>query len=297
MKNLLRIALAVLLVASVGVAAVSCANDGEINIDDSCNHSYNNACDANCNQCGEGREVEGHVAGADDDDCTTPIICNNCGTVMTAGKTQHVANADDGDCTTAVTCTQCAHVFKEAKSAHAFGAWQYNAEEHWHACSNESCTVTDTKAAHNKNENGVCSDCGYIIEVNAGHTCNYNLLKCDASGHWNECACGARDTVAQHTPAEGEKNCAEGVCCSVCQWLVTPVKEHTPEADDDDCTTDIKCSECGKTVEAGNTSHVDNNGDRKCDEEGCNGTVTTIGNQGANTETGWGEIITPNRKN
>ena len=231
MKNLLRIALAVLLVASVGVAAVSCANDGEINIDDSCNHSYNNACDANCNQCGEVREVEGHVAGADDDDCTTPIICNNCGTVMTAGKTQHVANADDGDCTTAVTCTQCAHVFKEAKSAHAFGAWQYNAEEHWHACSNEGCTVTDTKAAHNKNENGVCSDCGYIIEVNAGHTCNYNLLKCDASGHWNECICGNKANRADHTDTDNNGK------CDACDYTLK-VKHDCEQPPKDDSSAD-----------------------------------------------------------
>ena len=96
---------------------------------------------------------------------------------------------------------------------------------------------------------------------------------------------------------EGEKNCAEGTRCSVCQWIMTSAKDHTPEADDGDCTTDIKCSECQNVVEAGRKSHVDNNGDHICDEEGCDKTVGTIGNQGANTESGWGEIITPNRKN
>ena len=284
MKKFIKIVLAALLIMSVGIAAVSCAEENEIDINDSCSHSYNNACDANCNECGEGRDVEGHVAGADDKDCTTPVICKNCGTVMTAGKTQHVVSADDGNCTTAVTCTQCDHVYKEAK-------------EHWHVCTNEGCTATDTKAAHNKNDNGVCSDCGYIIDIIEQHNHNYNVLKCDVSGHWNECACGARDTVIQHTPAEGEKNCTVAVCCSACQWVITPAGEHTPEADDGDCTTDVKCAECGNTVEAGNKSHVDLNADKKCDVEGCDGECLHIGNQGANTESGWGEIIIPNKKN
>ena len=139
-----------------------------------CEHTYDNACDATCNECGETREVGahdynaadcdtpktckicgatdgealGHTAEADDGNCTTDIKCSTCGAVLTSGKTQHIAHADDGDCTTPVTCTECSTVITAAKSHDFSGALEKDASGHWHVCANEGCTKTDTKADH-----------------------------------------------------------------------------------------------------------------------------------------------------
>ena len=130
--------------------------------DKTCEHIYDNACDAICNECEETRtithdwnaadcdtpktcsicgategEALGHTAEADDGNCTTDIKCATCGTVLTSGKTQHVAHADDGDCTTPVTCTACSTVVTEAKSHDFSEAWTNDASGHWHVCKND----------------------------------------------------------------------------------------------------------------------------------------------------------------
>ena len=50
-----------------------------------CTHSYDNACDADCNVCGATRDVA-HTPAADDGDCTTAIACSVCGQEATAAK-------------------------------------------------------------------------------------------------------------------------------------------------------------------------------------------------------------------
>ena len=150
MKKLSLILLSMLLIFTLA----ACGNK--------CEHTYDNACDATCNECGEIREVSahdynaadcntaktckicgatdgealGHTAEADDGNCTTDIKCATCGAVVASGKTQHVAHADDGDCTTPVTCTECSSVITAAKSHDFSGAWEKDASGHWHVCAN-----------------------------------------------------------------------------------------------------------------------------------------------------------------
>lgn len=76
-------------------------------------------------------EENGHIAGEDDNDCTTAIDCTVCGKVATAGK-EHTPAEDDGDCTTAVACTACEKNAVEAKS-HTDADGDY-------LCDNEGCT-------------------------------------------------------------------------------------------------------------------------------------------------------------
>ena len=110
-----------------------------------CEHIYDNACDASCNECGEEREVTHDYADAG---CLSPKTCKVCGTTSgsalghtwteatcTAPKTcsvchategsalGHSPNADDGDCTTAITCSGCDMVMTPAKPAHTPGDW------------------------------------------------------------------------------------------------------------------------------------------------------------------------------
>ena len=112
-----------------------------------CEHSYDNACDTYCNECGESRtaphdyeaadcetpktckicgatdgEPNGHTSMADDGDCTTAVTCEYCDYVFVEGKDSHKSMADDGDCTTAVTCEYCSHIITVANANHLFSS-------------------------------------------------------------------------------------------------------------------------------------------------------------------------------
>lgn len=287
MKTLLKMFLVTLLVVCIGITFASCAGnetdtdtDGTDNVV-ACEHSYDNACDTACNSCGAERTVDGHVAAADDGDCTTAIKCSICGAVvtagkaqheasaddgdcttdikcsvcektLTAGKSQHVASADDGDCSTAVKCTDCDCVVTAAKTHDFTGAWQTDETDHWHVCANRGCNATDTKAAHTEGTDGKCTDCGRVMRECVNH--EYTITNYDENGHWKECACGDKQAAVGHDLST-EGDCTTGYACNGCDF-VSPSKNHTPEADDGDCTTAINCSECGCVAVAGKTVHV-----------------------------------------
>lgn len=98
-----------------------------------CEHEYATAFDAFCNKCGETRDIDAFdFTEADDDDNT----CSICG------------GTDDGDCTTPVLCNKCSTVLIEAKSHDFSGTWKNDTEGHWRVCTNEKCKVTDTKESH-----------------------------------------------------------------------------------------------------------------------------------------------------
>ena len=268
MKKLSLILLSMLLIFTLA----ACGNK--------CEHTYDNACDATCNECGEVREVGahdyeaadcdtaktckicgatggealGHTAEADDGNCTTDIKCATCGAVVISGKTQHVAHADDGDCTTPVTCTECSIVITEAKSHDFSGAWEKDASGHWHVCKNDGCSVTDTKADHifdgsaTEEKAEKCTVCEYVITPELDHTHNHNIPKYDTENHWIECACGDKSGITAHTPNEDDNDCTTAVTCKDCEAITTSAKSHTPNADDGDCTTAITCSVCGEVA-------------------------------------------------
>ena len=264
-----------------------------------CEHTYDNACDATCNECGETREVGahdynaadcdtpktckicgatdgealGHTAEADDGNCTTDIKCSTCGAVLTSGKTQHIAHADDGDCTTPVTCTECSTVITAAKSHDFSGALEKDASGHWHVCANEGCTKTDTKADHisdgaaTEEKAEKCTVCEHVITPELDHTHNHNIPKYDTENHWIECACGDKSAVTAQS-ATDDNDCTTADVCS-CGYTVRAAKDHTAGKEDGNCTTAIKCTECGKTAVAGATDHNDTDHDYICDNGDC----------------------------
>ena len=87
--------------------------------DKPCEHTYDNACDVTCNECGEERTIT-HTPNADDGDCTTEVKCAVCGDVAIPAR-QHTPNEDDGDCTTAITCKDCGTITTPAKESHTGG--------------------------------------------------------------------------------------------------------------------------------------------------------------------------------
>ena len=85
---------------------------------------------------GDGK-IAAHTPNADDGDCTTPILCSDCGIPITKAKANHTAGADDGDCTTAVKCVDCDKIAIEAKAAHT----DENTDGKCDACSKDMPTT------------------------------------------------------------------------------------------------------------------------------------------------------------
>ena len=101
------------------VAADKAGNSSAMTITVNASHTYDNACDDECNVCGEKREIthsfedewkfdqNGHWH-----ECSVCHIKND--------EATHSAEADDGDCTTALHCDVCGAVVKEGEQAHDF---------------------------------------------------------------------------------------------------------------------------------------------------------------------------------
>ncbi|MBR2650085.1 MAG: hypothetical protein IKD45_00325, partial [Clostridia bacterium] len=106
-------------------------------------HSYDNACDAECNVCGKERTAP-HTPGEDDGSCLTEVLCSACGATAIPARDAHTPGEDDGNCMTAIGCTECDSIAVPAKSAHSFGDvdWDKVSEA---ACQEAGCNVVSTK--------------------------------------------------------------------------------------------------------------------------------------------------------
>ena len=205
---------------------------------------------------------DGHTAGDDDGDCSTPVYCiYHPDTVVVAAKSHdfsgqwhndenghwHVcqnegctvaeteaphSGTDDGDCTTAVIC-ECGYTITAAKSHDFSGQWHNDENGHWHTCQNDGCTVAETETPHSGTDDGDCTtavicECGYTITAAKSHDFSGQWHN-DENGHWHTCqndGCTVAETEAPHSGT-----------------------------DDGDCTTAVIC-ECGYTVTAANAEHT-----------------------------------------
>ena len=154
-----------------------------------CEHTYDNACDVTCNECGEERTVTHDFADAD---CLNPKTCTVCGktegsalghewttpdvdlcevqsTCSRCGATdgenkEHTPENDDNDCSTALNCGVCG---KEI-----LAAGEHSPEKDDGNCTTEQkCTVCGqvavaAKDAHNDTDHDyLCDNAGCQVTV------------------------------------------------------------------------------------------------------------------------------------
>ena len=146
-------------------------------------------------------EETGHVAGADDGDCTTAVDCTVCGKVATPAAKAHTPEKDDGDCTTNVMCTQCAKIAIPGKAAH-------EANEDDGDCTTavtcKHCDVVTTEAAQTHTPGAAatctaaqtCTVCSTELAPATGHTwtdVEGKAASCTDDGYtsYKKCDCGA----------------------------------------------------------------------------------------------------------
>ena len=182
-KKLIALAAALALVIAAGITVPIVVTNSR------CEHTYDNACDVTCNECGEERTVTHDFADAD---CLNPKTCTVCGktegsalghewttpdvdlcevqsTCSRCGATdgenkEHTPENDDNDCSTALNCGVCG---KEI-----LAAGEHSPEKDDGNCTTEQkCTVCGqvavaAKDAHNDTDHDyLCDNAGCQVTV------------------------------------------------------------------------------------------------------------------------------------
>ena len=94
--------------------------------------------------------------------------------------------------------------------------WSADEGSHWHACTQDGCTVTEDFDAHDFGEdNATCETCGYVRTITCQH--DFGTYLCDADQHWKECrkpGCSAVTARGEHVLSRSNHN---GVITYYCQ--------------------------------------------------------------------------------
>ena len=228
-KHLLFVA-AILSALSLG-AASACGSHSDNSSDSAnseCVHTYDNACDADCNVCGDERTPAEHVY---DNACDAD--CNVCGAERT--PSEHVYdNACDVDCN---VCgderTPSEHVYENACDADC------------NVCGDER---TPSEHVYDADCDADCNVCG------AERTASEHVYDADCDADCN--VCGAERTASEHVYDN-----ACDVDCNVCG------DERTPSEHVYDNACDVDCNVCGDERTPSEHVY-DNEGDKTCNECG-----------------------------
>ena len=184
-----------------------CETEGCEVTDTKVGHSYDNACDSDCNACGYTRVITHDFTGEWTRDATHHWhVCETEGCEITDSKIEH---SYDGVCD--VDCNTCGYI---RTVTHDFtGEWIKDATHHWHICATNGCEVIDTKVGHSYDNacDSDCNACGYTRVIT--HDFTGGWIK-DSTHHWHICAtngCEVTDTKVGHDFVDGcDEDC--GVC-------------------------------------------------------------------------------------
>lgn len=156
-------------------------------------HTYDNHCDAVCNDCGHTR-VPPHLLedeyGYDAYDHW--LVCEECGYVDVATPHEYDNGCD-------ATCNACAYI---RIAGHRFSAtWCLDEANHWRECLD--CGEVEELLSHTYDSccDAVCNDCGYIREAPHRFSETYRY---DDTNHWYECEdCGMHTVEWAHVYDSG----------------------------------------------------------------------------------------------
>ena len=139
-------------------------------------------------------------------ECTTV----GCGVVIDGSKAKHSSTgANVATCQHKAVCDVCNVEYGELAAHNPASGWTSDASGHWHACQAAGCTEKCNFATHTPDHQGhateeyaiKCTECGYVIEAQLGHTHDVDTTKyeSDETNHWNTCSgCGEKQNVSAH---------------------------------------------------------------------------------------------------
>lgn len=200
-------------------------------------HTYNHACDVDCNVCS-----------------TTRTISHNYNTSWSKDKTNHwhecsvckdkkdvTAHTPGGEVTEtkAQTCTTCGYIIKATLGhQHSYtGTWTTDDAGHWYKCS--GCEEKGSYATHDfENDCDMdCSICRYTRETKHKFAETWTT---DANNHWHVCSsCGLKQDESVHEPS-AEATTTTAQTCTICNYEITlalGLEETTNPSERTDTTT------------------------------------------------------------
>ena len=232
-------------------------------------HTYTNACDTECNVCGETREAEHKFSAQWSRNSSQHWhACTLCGEKSDVGG--HFAGpaaTEDKD----QICLTCGYIltYKLGHKHKYATVWTSDKTGHWYAC--EGCEDKGEFEAHTYDNScdSDCNECGYVTET--AHSMDGDWVS-DETGHWLVCsACGEKGKLEEHV-ANSDADETEKQLCLVCNFELAAAQDHTHEpgeAWESDDNGHWHACECGEKVDA--APHIWDEGTENED-----GTVTYV---------------------
>ena len=206
-------------------------------------HTYDNACDADCNVCGATRTPSAHKY---DNACDTD--CNVCGAIRTIEHTYD--NACDAVCNVCgATRIPSDHVYSNACDAdcNVCGATRVPSAHVYDNCYDTECNECGhtRPVTHNFGDDNVCDDCGYTV------SCAHSYDDCtDTTCN----KCGEVREAPGHTVGTAA-TCTAAAKCAVCKKSFGDPAGHRPNIPAPTCTQNQICTVCNRTL-AQRTGHT-----------------------------------------
>ena len=191
-------------------------------------HTYDSACDKECNVCKTIRVVEDHTftkvwsKGYDGH----WYECTKCGEKKDFAKhTAGPAATEEKD----QVCTVCNYVIAAKKEhKHTYETeWTSDKAGHWHACTGKNCHTEKDYASHNYDDecDPDCNICGF--ERENSHQYDTEGWMTSNFEHWNVCSiCKEESVHEKHIPGS-EATEKEAQICTVCGYEMAAKLEHT----------------------------------------------------------------------
>ena len=192
-------------------------------------HTYDHACDTDCNVCGVTRTITHNYKTAWSNDGQNHWHeCSVCKDKKDVAD--HTPGAEATEYTPQ-TCTACGYIIKPALGhKHKYSTELITDEKgHWYACS--GCNEKDSFAEHDfENDcDADCSICGYTRQIKHAFSETWSS---DETSHWRVCTvCDLEQDKAAHLPG-AEATATTAQTCTVCDYEIAPalgVPEITTE--------------------------------------------------------------------
>ena len=215
-------------------------------------------------------------------ECTTM----GCGVVIDGSKAEHSSTgANVATCQHKAVCDVCNVEYGALAAHNPASGWTSDASGHWHACQTAGCTEKCDFASHTPDHTGhateeyaiKCTECGYVIEAQLGHTHVFNKevatdaykasdATCTAKAtYYHSCVCGAKGTTTFEYGELGAHNWAPATCtapktCSVCQATEGDPLGHTEgtewKSDKDNHWHTCTVAGCGVVIDSSKAAHT-----------------------------------------
>ncbi len=170
-------------------------------------HSYDNACDTDCNVCHEVR-ITSHVFTTLQKSKTEHwYICAICATEKIGSRVGHsYDNACDTD------CNVC---YETRTTSHTFTTLKQSKTEHWYVCAICATEQIGSRVGHTY-DNACDPTCNVCFEVRT-ITHRFTELKTSATEHWYICSiCDKEEQGSRVRHSGGVATCTEKAVCTTC---------------------------------------------------------------------------------